>query len=246
MRDMRKNGQKEDSNRRATIAIVEDDGGQRALYAGRLVEHGYHVTEYADRAAALAGFGHTLPDLALLDIMLGNEPNGGFEIGRYLARRDPALPILFLSSRGDELDRIYGLEIGAWDYQIKPVSLDFLVARVDSLLRIRASRQARTRDDSDAIQAMGSLRLNAATLQAFWRGVDLGLTPTEFQILDTLVNGPELVTYDTLIGATRQGLVEQNTINTHILHLRRKFRRIDPDFDAIRTRHGLGYSWTAG
>ena len=118
------------------IAIVEDDAQQRAHYARALRAEGYIIDEYAGTDAALTAFANALPDLAILDIMLGSDVGGGFDVCRYLQSRSPRLPVLFLTSRGNELDRIYGLQLGAWDYQTKPVSLDFLVARIDSLFRI--------------------------------------------------------------------------------------------------------------
>jgi len=107
-----------------SIAIVEDDVEQRRYYAQALRAQDYDVREYEDRPQAIAAFETALPDLAILDIALKSEVGGGYEICRYLKQRDASLPIIFLTSRGDELDKIYGLQLGAWDYQTKPVSLE--------------------------------------------------------------------------------------------------------------------------
>jgi two-component system, OmpR family, response regulator len=225
-----------------TIAIVEDDAQQRGHYASALRAEGYAVDEYAERETALAAFANALPDLAILDIMLGSDVGGGFDVCRFLQSRSPRLPVLFLTSRGNELDRIYGLQLGAWDYQTKPVSLDFLVARIDSLFRIMG-------DSMNAGGKLGSRRygdieMQPDSMRVRWKGQALELTPTEFEILRALLDNADGVSIEELQRATRQGIVEDNTINTHILHIRKKFKRLDPDFDCIKTRYGFGYGWT--
>ncbi len=226
-----------------TIAIVEDDPEQLAHYADALRRQGYQVAEYTDSAGALRGFERALPDLAILDIMLGQEVGGGFEVCRYLQQRDSRLPVIFLTSRGNEVDKIYGLQLGAWDYQTKPVSLEFLIARIDSLFRISDHRQEE--GSAPQIRHLGRLTVNAQAMQVSWDGEPVALTPTEFEMLLRLLEQPQGASYDELAGATRQGVVENNTINTHIVHLRRKFRAIDSDFDAIRTQYGYGYRWVS-
>jgi len=225
-----------------TIAIVEDDPEQRAHYAHKLREHDYRVEEYSDRASAIDAFSKTMPDLAILDIELGAEENGGFEISKYLSRINSSVPILFLTGRGDELAMIYSLEVGAWDYQTKPVSLDYLVARVKSLLKIK-DRNNESNSQTN-VQTIGSLQICQTSMQAWWKNIPVELTPTEFEILYALVKSSGMaVTYDELINAATQGVVENNTINTHILHLRKKLKTVDQSFDCIKTKYGLGYLW---
>ena len=224
-----------------TIAIVEDDPDQRAHYAQALRAQDYRVCEYADRVTAVAAFSQNLPDLVILDIILGAEVGAGFEVCRYLRERDPQLPVIFLTSRGDELDKIYGLQMGAWDYQTKPVSLDYLVARIHSLFQIRDQQSGAGADTG--LHVSGELEISRNLMQARWKKARLELTPTEFEILCALVEQPDGVSYEGLTRATRQGVVEDNTINTHILHLRKKFRQLDPAFDCIKTRYGFGYRW---
>ncbi len=130
-----------------TIAIVEDDPDQRANYADAITAKGYEVTEYDSRGTALAGFERQLPDLVILDIVLGNEVDAGFQLCRDLLTRAPTLPVIFLTERIDEIDKISGLRLGAWDYLPKPISLDYLAERISSLLRIdeaRSTNQANT------------------------------------------------------------------------------------------------------
>lgn len=224
-----------------TIAIVEDDPQQRAHYAQALREHGYRVRDFEDRARALHAFDHALPDLAILDIILGHEIGGGFEICRYLQDRDPRLPVIFLTSRGNEIDKIYGLQLGAWDYQTKPVTFEYLLARIASLFRIQDRKHRRP--GRRELRTLGKLELDTAAMRACWNGNELALTPTEFDLLHILVERAHGASYDDLSNATKQGVVENNTINTHIVHLRKKFKDLDPRFDCIRTKYGFGYHW---
>ena len=221
------------------IAIVEDDPQQRAHYADALRSNGYRVSEYANRDQAVHGFTQQMPDLAILDIILGSEVGGGFEVCRDLKQRSPQIPVIFLTTRGDELDKIYGLQLGAWDYQTKPVSLDYLITRVDSLFKIKHSSSNHA---SDA-RALGDIEINPVSMRASWKNIQVELTPTEFDILSALLANPEGSSIEDLVRATRQGLVEDNTINTHILHIRKKLKKIDPEFNCIKTRYGFGYSW---
>lgn len=223
-----------------TIAIVEDDTQQRMHYADALRGSGYSVAEYAGTEQALAGFDREPPDLAILDIILGSEVGGGFDVCRHLKAHYPHVPVIFLTTRGDELDKIYGLQLGAWDYQTKPVSLEFLITRVDSLFRIQ---QASSNHAAMSTQ-QGDLEINRASMNVRWKGRQIDLTPTEFDILAALLDTPEGASIEDLVRATRQGLVEDNTINTHILHIRKKFKKVDTGFNCIKTRYGFGYSWT--
>lgn len=224
-----------------TIAIVEDDARQRSYYADALRAHGYNISEYEDRQQAVSAFDRELPDLAILDITLNAEVGGGYEICRYLKQRDASLPVIFLTSRGDELDKIYGLQLGAWDYQTKPVSLEYLIVRIDSFFQIKQlAVDAKSRHNTDKT---GELDINVRSMQCFWKGREINLTPTEFSIIAALVETEEAVSVDDLIKATRQGVVEDNTINTHILHIRKKFKKADKDFKCIKTRYGFGYQW---
>jgi two-component system, OmpR family, response regulator len=221
------------------IAIVEDDPQQREHYAAALRNNGYQVSEYDGREQAIHGFARTLPDLAILDIILGSEVGGGFEVCRELKRRSPQIPVIFLTTRGDELDKIYGLQLGAWDYQTKPVSLEFLITRVDSLFKIK---QGNTSHSAEA-RVLGDIGINPVTMRASWKNNAVELTPTEFDILAALLASPDGASIEDLVKATRQGLVEDNTINTHILHIRKKFKQIDSGFNCIKTRYGFGYCW---
>ncbi len=224
------------------IAIIEDDPDQSRLLQLALEDHGYAVACYPDRETGLRGLADRPADLVVLDIVLGDEPDGGFVVCRELLARRADLPICFLSSRGDEIDRISGLRLGAWDYQTKPVSIPYLVERIASLLRIRDG-QDRLRDADRLV--VGELVIDTATTAVHWRGRRLRLTLTEFRILRAIVEARRErgASYDSLARATRQGIVENNTINTHVRHLRRKFLEVDPGFDLLRNVYGFGYRW---
>ena len=223
-----------------TIAIVEDDANQRQHYAEALRNCGYRVIEYAERNAALEAFDQALPDLAILDIMLGEDVGGGFELCRFLKEKDSQFPIIFLTSRGDELDKIYGLQLGAWDYQTKPVSLEFLVTRIKSLFQIKSNTSSTHNNNT---KHFGDISIDEASMSVSWKNSAINLTPTEFDILCAILHSPEGVSIEDLVNATQQGVVEDNTINTHILHIRKKFKKVDANFTCIKTRYGFGYGW---
>ncbi|MDX1593994.1 MAG: response regulator transcription factor [Gammaproteobacteria bacterium] len=223
-----------------TVAIVEDDPDQRASCAEALRRRGYRVLECAGVDEARARLAGSPPDLAILDIMLGDAFDGGFTLCRELLAHAPDLPVLFLSSRSDDIDRISGLRLGACDYQVKPVSLEFLVEKVAALLRMRAPPHAAGRG-----RAHGPLELDSERCAASWRGDPLPLTLTEYRVLEAIVEPGHArgASYDRLAAATRQTVVTNNTINTHVRNLRHKFRELDPGFGAIENVYGFGYRW---
>ncbi|MDZ7825917.1 MAG: response regulator transcription factor [Gammaproteobacteria bacterium] len=228
-----------------TIAIVEDDPDQRDNYRDAITKKGYTVRAYGSREEALAGFDQALPDLAILDIILGEEVDAGFELCRELLTRSPSLPVIFLTERIDEIDKISGLRLGAWDYLPKPISLDYLAERIASLLRIQAARnQAGGQADRSSARRIGELLLDQDALLVSWRGKPIDLSGTEFRMLAKLVRVPgHAVSYETLMNATMQSLVTNNTINTHMRNIRKKFERVDPDFACIKSEYGYGYRW---
>ena len=226
------------------IAIVEDDPDQRGNYVDAITKKGYDVTAYSNRQEALRGFEQELPDLVILDIILGDEVDAGFEICRDLLARAPSLPVIFLTERIAEIDKISGLRLGAWDYLPKPISLDYLAERISSLLRINEARQQSGAGSSSA-KMVGDLSIDQEALLVSWKGQPINLSGTEFRMLAKLVRVPgHAVSYDTLMNATMQSLVTNNTINTHMRNIRKKFETIDPDFDCIKSEYGFGYRWS--
>jgi len=225
------------------IAIVEDDADQRENYADALIANGYEVTTYANRPEAQAGMRQHLPDLAVLDIMLEDEVDGGFDLCRDLRAVAPKLPIIFLTARDTDIDRVSGLRLDAWDYLTKPVNLQFLTVRVSSLFRIVDTLHTQT-TELEAILRLGPLQLDPNSMAVLWDGKEVNLTLTEFWLVQALARRPGHVkTYENLMQVTRQSYVERNTINGYVRRIRKKFKEVDPDFSMIQTVFGVGYRW---
>src|SRR5438105_1295803 len=167
-----------------TVAIVEDDPAIRANYADMLKKHGYQVSAFADRSSALAAFRSRLPDLALLDIGLAGEPDGGFALCRELRALSAALPIIFLTARDSDFDVISGLRMGADDYLTKDAGMPHLLARISALFR-RADL-LREPPASEEVVERGALRLDMKRFQASWREAAVDLTLTEFWLVHSL------------------------------------------------------------
>jgi two-component system OmpR family response regulator len=225
-----------------TIAVVEDDADQRDTYVDVLIANGYAVNAYADKSSAQLAFRTTLPDLAILDIMLGQDMDGGFDLCMELRNQSQTVPVIFITARDSDVDRISSQRMMAWDYITKPVSLEFLVARVHALLSIATHLQSP--ELNATVLTINELEIDENSMSIRWQGQRLNFTLTEFQIVESLARRPGHVkTYDALIDVTRQGLVEKNTINGYIRRIRSKFREIDTGFNHIQTVHGTGYKW---
>lgn len=226
------------------IVIVEDDPDQRSNYKDAISKKGYTVRAFGNREEALEGFDDELPDLAILDIILGEEVDAGFQLCRDLLGRAPDMPVIFLTERINEIDKISGLRLGAWDYLPKPISLDYLAERISSLLRISEVRSDQDRKETTSEKSIGDLSLDQEALLVAWRGERIDLSGTEFRMLAKLVRMPgHAVSYEVLMNATMQSLVTNNTINTHMRNIRKKFERIDNDFSCIKSEYGFGYRW---
>ncbi|MBS1270511.1 MAG: Transcriptional regulatory protein BaeR [Gammaproteobacteria bacterium] len=225
------------------IAIVEDDADQRENFADALTANGYSVTTYANRPEAHIGMRRNLPDLAVLDIMLDDEVDGGFDLCRDLRAIAPKLPIIFLTARDTDIDRVSGLRLDAWDYLTKPVNLQFLSVRVSSLFRIVDTLHTQT-SDLEAILRQGPLQLDPNSMSVVWDGKEVNFTLTEFWLVQALARRPGHVkTYENLMQITRQSYVERNTINGYVRRVRNKFKEVDQDFSMIQTVFGVGYRW---
>jgi len=226
------------------IVIVEDDADQRENYQVALEQRGYKVTAYASKESAQEGLMQVKPDLVILDIIMQDNIDAGFQLCSDILKRFPHIPILFLTERVEEIDRIIGLRMGAWDYRPKPVSLGFLAEKVATLLRLSDIRDAPA-EVEQSVRQVGSLRLLEESRLAQWNGKDIeGLTLTEFRMLEALTRRPgHIVTYDVLAQATHQHYVSNNTISTHIRNIKRKIKNLDHGFDAIKSEYGLGYRW---
>ena len=223
------------------IAIVEDDPGLRANYADVLRRQGYEVAAHADRASALQAFRSRLPDLAILDIGLGDEIDGGFTLCRELRGLSATLPIIFLTARDSEFDTVSGLRLGADDYLTKDASLPHLLARIAALFR-RVDAQGSDAQAEDAIER-GPLRIDLKRVTASWRGTSVDLTLTELWIVHALARHPGHVkNREQLMGEARM-VVDDSTVTSHVKRIRRKFTSLDAGFDRIESVYGMGYRW---
>src|SRR3954471_12745630 len=171
-----------------TVAIVEDDAAIRANYADMLKRHGYQVSAYGDRKSATAAFRTRLPDLALLDIGLGEEPDGGFTLCRELRALSAALPIIFLTARDSDFDVVSGLRMGADDYLTKDASLPNILAPISALFR-RADLLAQPPAAEEVLER-GPLRLDMRRFLASWGESAVELTLTEFWLVHSLARFP--------------------------------------------------------
>lgn len=224
-----------------TIAIVEDEPLIRANYADLFLRQGFQVIGCADRQQALAAFDRGLPDLVILDIGLGDEYDGGFELCRELRRRSATLPIIFLTARDSDIDSVAGLRLGADDYLGKDVSLHQLSARVAALFR-RIDALVAERHAPERLQA-GPLVLDSDRLEATWRGRPVPLTVTELWILHALVRHPGHVRSREQLMTAADTYVDLASISSYIKRIRRKFEQVDPAFAAIEAVYGAGYRW---
>lgn len=226
------------------IAIVEDDPGIRANYRDALTRHGYEVSAYAGRAEAEAAFATRIPELAIIDIGLGAEVDGGFELCRRLRALSATVPIVFLTARDSDFDVVSGLRLGADDYLTKDVSLPHLLARIAALFRrIEALATAPVVDD---VLERGPLTLDLKRMGARWSGAPIELTVTEFWIVHALARHPGHVKTREQLMRDANLVVDEGTITSHIKRIRRKIAGIDAAFDAIESVYGMGYRWRAG
>ena len=224
------------------IAIVEDEDAIAANYRDALQRNGFRVSLYSDQSSASEAFRKQLPDLAIIDIELGDDIEGGFELCRDLRSRSPALPIVFLTARDSELDKISGLRLGANDYWTKDISLPYMLARIVALFAwVKALRVPEQPED---IMTEGDLMLNVERLTCTWRDIAIDMTHNEFRMVKALVNRPGHVkTRDQLMDAA--GVVQaDNSITSSIKRIRRKFVEVDNTFDHIKAVHGVGYRWS--
>lgn len=224
-----------------SIAIVEDEPGIRDNYADALRKQGYRVETFGTVAAAQAAFERRLPDLALLDVGLEDDPEGGFELCRMLRARAASVPIMFLTARDNELDAISGLRLGADDYLTKDISLPHLCARIAALFRRMDALLAAP--EAETLVERGPLTLDMNRFTAHWHDqpVDLGLT--EFWMVHALALHPGHVRSRTQLMEDARIVVDEGTVTSHIKRIRAKFIRADSGFAAIDTVYGMGYRW---
>ncbi|MCW4461325.1 response regulator transcription factor [Sphingomonas sp. BT-65] len=232
----------------ATIALVDDDRNILTSVSIALQAEGFVTRVYSDGETALKALIENPPDLAVLDIKMPKMD--GLELLRRLRERQ-ATPVIFLTSKDDELDEALGLAMGADDYIAKPFSQRLLLARIRAILRrteaVSASPGAESEEEVQPVIERGRLNMDPARHKVTWGGSNVTLTVTEFLILETLAQRPGIVkTRNQLMDAAYQDdiYVDDRTIDSHIKRVRRKFRQVDPEFDAIETLYGAGYRFS--
>jgi two-component system response regulator ChvI len=224
-----------------TIALVDDDRNILTSLRMLLEAEGYKILAYTDGVSAFDGISADPPDLAILDIKMPRMD--GMELLRRL-RQKSEMPVIFLTSKDDEIDELFGLKMGADDFIRKPFSQRLVVERVRAILR-RSQPRAPSEIQEDAkIIERGKLKLDPERHTCIWDGKQVTLTVTEFLILQALAQRPGVVkSRDALMDAAYddQVYVDDRTIDSHIKRLRKKFKVVDTNFDVIETLYGVGY-----
>jgi two-component system response regulator ChvI len=228
------------------IALVDDDRNILTSVSMTLEAEGFEVETYNDGQTALDAFGKRMPDLAVLDIKMPRMD--GMDLLQRL-RQKSSLPVIFLTSKDDEIDEVLGLRMGADDYVKKPFSQRLLVERIRALLRRQeaiASDAAGEPEAETRIMVRGHLVMDPLRHAVKWKGRDVSLTVTEFLLLQALAQRPGFVkSRDQLMDVAYddQVYVDDRTIDSHIKRLRKKMRTVDDDFSAIETLYGIGYRY---
>ncbi|HFC30334.1 MAG TPA: proteobacterial dedicated sortase system response regulator [Oceanospirillales bacterium] len=222
------------------IVIVEDEPNILANYQAALQRQGYQTSGFMQLQHAKQVLSQKLPDLVIVDVGLGDEPDGGFELCRFLRNQSQSLPILFLTARDSEIDMVSGLRLGADDYLSKDISLPHLLARVAALFR----RQdlASSKPSKQTIEN-GNLTILTDNLQILWKNMEVDLTVTEFWMVVTLARHVGHVKTREQLMQDANIYVDESTITSHIKRIRKKFATVDADFNCIDTVHGMGYRW---
>lgn len=225
------------------IAIVEDEIAIRNNFEDALRRQGYQVSGYGDRFSAMEAFRRRLPDLVIIDVGLGDDVEGGFELCRELRSLSRTLPLIFLTARDTDADVISGLRLGADDYLTKDISLPHLMARIVALFRrvemLSGEQNTGTWLERDA------LRLSVERMEVQWNGQPVPLTVTELWVVHSLARHPGHVRSRQQLMDDANILVDDQTITSHVKRIRRKFKAIDASFDKLDTVYGAGYRWNS-
>lgn len=224
------------------IYIVEDEPAIADNYRDFLTRHGFEVTIFASRPDAQQGFDIKLPDLAIIDVGLGDEIEGGFDLCRNLRAQAPTLPIIFLTARDSDFDIVSGLRLGADDYLTKDISQQHMLARIIALFR-RIEALTEPQDPASEQITRGPLSIDMDRLQVSWQAQPVDLTVTELWMVHSLARHPGHVKNRQQLMDAANVVLDDNTITSHIKRIRKKFLRLDPNFKAIQTAYGMGYRW---
>ncbi|HGG05402.1 MAG TPA: response regulator transcription factor [Aliiroseovarius sp.] len=228
------------------IALVDDDRNILTSVSMTLEAEGFEVETYNDGQSALDAFSSKMPDMAVLDIKMPRMD--GMDLLQRLRKKTSNLPVIFLTSKDDEIDEVLGLRMGADDYVKKPFSQRLLVERIRALLRRQEALESDATDSpaESKIMERGQLTMDPLRHSVSWKGNEVSLTVTEFLLLQALAQRPGFVkSRDQLMDVAYddQVYVDDRTIDSHIKRLRKKMRSADPDFSAIETLYGIGYRY---
>ena len=225
------------------ITILDDDRNILISVSMALEEEGFEVTTYNDGETGLAGLLESPPDLAILDVKMPRMD--GIEVLTNL-RKASDVPVIFLTSKADEIDQIVGLRMGADDYITKPFSQRILIERIKTILRRNQVMRETDKRDEQGVITVQNLTLDDARHLCCWKAQPVSLTVTEYLLVKALASRPGHVkTRDQLIDVAygENIYVDDRTIDTHIKRIRQKFKKLDPEFDQIETLYGMGYKY---
>lgn len=223
------------------IAIVEDEAAIRENYAALFIKQGYQVQAFSNRQQAQAAFEKALPDLAIIDIGLEDEIDGGFVLCQSLRSMSSAIPIIFLTARDNDFDTVSGLRMGADDYLTKDISMPHMMARIAALFRrMEAQQQVAPKEE---VVEYGRLQLFVDRMVVYWQEHLIDLTVTEFWMIYSLAKVPGHVKSRQQLMTDAKVFVDDSTITSHVKRIRKKFIKVDAHFDCIDTVYGMGYRW---
>jgi two-component system OmpR family response regulator len=231
---------------RYTVGLVEDDDVIRDNYVDFLRARGFGVRAFGDRESAAASFRLKEPDVAVLDVALGEERDGGLLLCNEIRRFSQTLPVIFLTCHDNEVDRISGLRVGGDDYVSKDSSFEFLAVRIETLLeRRQAILEGDRSGGRDDKLEVGTLAIDLKRAEVTWKGEPVQLSLTQYWMVLALASAPaQPRSVEELMEAASIS-VAPNTVAAHMRSIRARFATVDPEFDAIRTERGRGYRWAA-
>jgi len=234
-----------DDDVRRRVLLVEDDDILRQNYEMLLNAHGLSVVACATKSAAIAAFSGETFDVIILDIALGSDYEAGFDLCQRFREKQKAVPIIFLTQRDEDADRISALRLGADDYLNKTISAAYLTARINALIRrVETLISGQTTVPATPTQeSPGSLRIDERLSRAFWRGTAIDLSLTQFWILRDLAQHPGEVRSTTDLMRAANITVQPNTVVVHIKAIREAIQTLSPEFACIKSERARGYRW---
>jgi two-component system OmpR family response regulator len=236
-----------DATSKRRVLLVEDDDILRRNYETLLTAHQLSVHACANKAEAITAFTREAFDVVILDITLGGEYEAGFDLCQTFRAKKAITPIIFLTERSEDHDRISGLRLGADDYLTKTISGSYLVARINALIRRVETLVGSSAELASAAAAIQNqeraLRIDERLSRAYWLGAPLNLSLTQFWILKDLVEHPGLVRSTSELMRAARVTVQPNTIVVHIKTIREEIQKITPEFACIKSERARGYRW---